>query len=133
MHFTGIIERPNNPNLIQFFKQGNNQDKLTQEYSNDKYQNMTDSMSFYDAFQKRMALDSNERPRPRIGVKGEAFELTSDGVHRELASDDPYHMLSSEPHSQHFDQRPRKMGTGKGSIGNKSGMASSVNYYGQGQ
>ncbi len=49
MHFTGIIEKPNNPNLILFMKQGN-QEKLNREFSNSKYQNMTDSVSFYDAF-----------------------------------------------------------------------------------
>lgn len=51
MHFTGIIEKPNNPNLILFMKQGN-QDKLNQQFNNSKYQNMTDSASFYDAFQR---------------------------------------------------------------------------------
>ena len=49
MHFTGIVERPNNPNQVMFLKQGQ-PDKLNREYSNSKYQNMTDSVSFYDAF-----------------------------------------------------------------------------------
>ena len=51
MHFTGIVERPNNPSLVLFKKQAQ-QDKLAREYSNSKYQNMTDSVSFYDAFQR---------------------------------------------------------------------------------
>jgi len=57
---------------------------------------MTDSMSFYDAFAKRMNIDSQEHPRQRIGVTGEAFELTTDGVQREgtATSEDAYAMAS---------------------------------------
>ena len=45
---------------------------------------MTDDQSFYDAFAKRMQLDSNENnKRPRIGVTGDAYEFTSDGIRRE--------------------------------------------------
>ena len=53
-------------------------------------------MSFYDAFAKRMNIDSQEHPRPRIGVTGEAFELTTDGVQREgtATSEDAYAMAS---------------------------------------
>ena len=76
MHFTGIIEKPNNPNLILFMKQGQ-QDKLNREFSNSKYQGMTDSMSFYDAFQRRLNLDSNDKNRPRIGADGEGFDFPS--------------------------------------------------------
>ena len=36
MHFTGVVERPNNPNQVMFMKQGN-ADKLNREYSNSKY------------------------------------------------------------------------------------------------
>ena len=58
MHFTGIIEKPNNPNQILFMKQAA-QEKLNKEqFNNSKYQNMTDSMSFYDAFARRMNIDS---------------------------------------------------------------------------
>ena len=80
MHFTGIIEKPNNPNQIFFMKQPGQERANREQYSNSKYQNMTDSMSFYDAFARRLNIDSQERPRPRIGVMGEAFELTTDGV-----------------------------------------------------
>ena len=80
MHFTGIIEKPNNPNQTIFMKQAAQERLAREQYSNEKYQNMTDSMSFYDAFNRRMNVDSQDRPRPRIGVKGEAFELTTDGV-----------------------------------------------------
>ena len=99
MHFTGIIEKPNNPNLILFMKQGKDQEKLNREFSNSKYQGMTDSMSFYDAFQRRMNMDSNDRARPRIGVTGEGMDM-ADVINREgiTTSEDAY-MLSSAPHS----------------------------------
>ena len=76
MHITGIIERPNNPNLMLFLKQGN-QEKLTKEYSNSKYQNNSESVSFYDQFTKRLNMQSNERQRPRIGVSGENLDMAS--------------------------------------------------------
>ena len=68
-----------------------------EQYSNENYQNMTDSMSFHDAFNRRMNVDSQDRPRPRIGVKGEAFELTTDGVQREgtATSEDAYALMSA--------------------------------------
>jgi len=36
MHFTGVIEKPNNPNLILFMKQ-NNKERLKCEYDNSKF------------------------------------------------------------------------------------------------
>ena len=44
-----------------------------------------------------MNVDSQDRPRPRIGVKGEAFELTTDGVQREgtATSEDAYALMSA--------------------------------------
>ena len=42
------------------FKKNDNKEKLMREYSNSKYQNEIDSHSFYEAFQKRMKLESGD-------------------------------------------------------------------------
>jgi len=71
---------------------------------------MTDSNSFYDAFARRMNLDSNEKnQRPRIGVTGDAYEFTTAGIRRERTNvtDDAY---MSMPGSMHI-----RNGTGKAS------------------
>ena len=76
-------------------------------------------MSFQDAFARRMNVDSQDQARPRIGVQGEAFEMTTDGVQREgTASENAYahHMSAGGPHSQHDMQRPIRMGSGKNSM-----------------
>ncbi len=89
---------------------------------------MSDSHSFYDAFAKRMNIDSNEKQhRPRIGVTGEAFEFTTGGIRRERTNvtDDPYRSM---PNSQNEARSQIRMGTGKTSLQYQSGIASSVNY-----
>ena len=49
-----------------------------------------------------MNQDSQERVRPRIGVTGEAFDMTTGGVQREgTASEDAYALMSGGPYSQH--------------------------------
>ena len=105
MHFTGIVERPNNPNQVMFLKQGQ-PDKLNREYSNSKYQNMTDSVSFYDAFQRQMAIGSNEqRMRPRLGGAGGDIEFSGHG--ERIPSDDAYGQS---------DARSLRLGSGKNSL-----------------
>ena len=62
---------------------------------------MTDSNSFYDAFARRMNLDSNENAqRPRIGVTGDAYEFTTDGIRRERTNvnDDAYMSMAGSHH-----------------------------------
>ena len=51
IHFNNVVERPNNPNLILFMKQpGTNAGNMLNKelYNNNKYQEKSDSASFYD-------------------------------------------------------------------------------------
>lgn len=47
-----------------------------------------------------MNIDSNDKARPRIGVTGEAFDMTTEGAYRDGAttSDEAYNLMSG-PHS----------------------------------
>ena len=88
---------------------------------------MTDSMSFYDAFQRRMNMDSNDKARPRIGVTGEALDIAEvmnrDGM---TTSEDAYNMMSSAPHSQNDNRNNNiRVGSGKNSIAYNSAVAGS--------
>ena len=63
---------------------------------------MTDSNSFYDAFARRMNLDSNEKNhRPRVGVAGDAYEFTMDGIRHERTNgtDDGNMMSMASSHN----------------------------------
>lgn len=77
---------------------------------------MTDDRSFYDAFAKRMQLDSNENNRrPRIGgAGGDAYELTSDGIRRgdtNLAAEEAYN-YNSLPVSQNEPRSTYRVDSG---------------------
>ena len=74
---------------------------------------MTDSVSFYDAFQRQMAIGSNEqRQRPRLGNVEGGIEFSGQG--ERMASDDAYGQS---------DARSLRVGSGKNSLMGSHGGA----------
>lgn len=64
--------------------------RLDRDYSNDKYQNLSENASFYDSFAKRLNQSQNrttQHARRGIAVTGEAWEFGSDGARREHTVD----------------------------------------------
>ena len=63
LHFQNIQKRPNDPKLILFMKQPRNTQNniLSKDFSNSKYQNVSENVSFTDNFSKRIGQgkDSN--------------------------------------------------------------------------
>ena len=63
--------------------------RLNRDYSNEKYQNLSENASFYDNFSKRLNQSQNRTVHARRGdgVTGEAFEFGNDGARRERTVD----------------------------------------------